>query len=471
MSTKVVHPSMTKDYSDRQKTFEGERSEMNIHWQDFRTDNSLTHKDFLTMLKSVFRWNVCLTVCLGVCSVYAAGRLKLKWDSDLSVIQFGILFPMVFMLTQAYNRRESCLDSLAGFKSSIYSLYWIHRDWALADDDTPREHKIRHIENTYNTLMELVCNFRCFLQTTHHDAPHHIDCYHDQVYKCISQLTVLGRQSFLDDCLNEASLFRYEVMRQKLVEYLEKIRVLRDYRTPRTLIFMTTFLLNLGCVVLAPYFNSFCSNSDDHACGAAYLMGVAYALVLFNIHNVVSDLESSFDHIGVDDIRFNIREHLSRLHHGVPAAFFKHDDDGHYIIQSPRRFELTNGILGLHPDELDMYLDMNQHSSTLSHSENYADDSITEMRKKINAAKAKMWTHGQAEAVAPRNMRSFGQAVLQHNKLEVNRFSQRGGKKQKLISEDEVESVHHARRATRAAINRPVFDITDIETKDALDNV
>ena len=48
-------------------------------------------------------------------------------------------------------------------------------------------------------------------------------------------------------------------------------------------------------------------------------MAIAYALVLFNIHNVVGDLESSFDHIGVDDIHFCIREHLSRLHHGLPG--------------------------------------------------------------------------------------------------------------------------------------------------------
>ena len=199
-------------------TFTGERSEMNINWIDFRTDNLLTLTDLYCMIQSVFRWNVLFAVFSSCTSVYAAGRLHMKWDSDLSVIQFGILFPMVFVLTQAYNRRESCLASLASFKSSIYSLYWIHRDWALADDDTPKEHKMRHIENTYNTLMELVCNFRCFLQTTHQMHPHHIDCYHDQVYKCISQLTVLGRQSFLDDCINEASLFRYEVMRQKLVE-------------------------------------------------------------------------------------------------------------------------------------------------------------------------------------------------------------------------------------------------------------
>lgn len=216
--------------------------------------------------------------------------------------------------------------------------------------------------------MELVCNFRCFLQTTHQSPAHHVDCYHDHVYKCISQLTVLGRQSFLDECINEASLFRYEVMRQKLVEVLntissniifdfllpecfiitrllfynvnvcnimyiqnlEKIRVLRDYRTPRTLMFMTTFFLYLGCLVLAPYFNSYCENDDgNRACSAAYFMAIAYALVLFNIHNVVGDLECSFDHVGVDDIHFCIREHLSRLHHGLPGMqtfhYFIHD--------------------------------------------------------------------------------------------------------------------------------------------------
>ena len=97
--------------------------------------------------------------------------------------------------------------------------------------------------------------------------------------------------------------------------------MLRDYRTPRTLMFMTTFFLYLGCAVLAPYFNSYCEGNDDHACSAAYFMGVSYAIVLFNIHNVVGDLESSFDHVGVDDVHFCIREHLSRLHHGLPGEY------------------------------------------------------------------------------------------------------------------------------------------------------
>lgn len=86
---------------------------------------------------------------------------------------------------------------------------------------------------------------------------------------------------------------------------------------------MTTFFLYLGCFVLAPYFNSHCEGDGhgDHACSAAYFMAISYALVLFNIHNVVGDLESSFDHVGVDDIHFCIREHLSRLHHGLPGEW------------------------------------------------------------------------------------------------------------------------------------------------------
>ena len=199
-------------------TFEGQRTEMNMNWKNHRTDNAIQPGDVWILLHSVFRWNVCLTIFLGCIAVYGCGKLKIRWDADLSVAQFGILFPMVFVLTQAYNRREAALVAMSEFKSSIFSLYWIHRDWALADDDTPLDQKFRHVENTYRTLSELVCNCRCFLQSSHLDPPHHIDYYLDQVYKCISQLTVLGRQAFLDDCINEASLFRYEVMRQKLVE-------------------------------------------------------------------------------------------------------------------------------------------------------------------------------------------------------------------------------------------------------------
>lgn len=145
-SRKIVHPSPPRSGKYKSDTFTGVRTEMNINWQDYRTDNDLSFRDGFTMLSSVFRWNVCITACFACAAVYVTGRLQMKWDADLSVIQFGILFPMVFVLTQAYNRREACLVALAGFKSSIYSLYWIHRDWALADDDTPPEHKIRHIE-------------------------------------------------------------------------------------------------------------------------------------------------------------------------------------------------------------------------------------------------------------------------------------------------------------------------------------
>jgi hypothetical protein len=266
--------------------------------------------------------------------------------------------------------------------------------------------------------------------------------------------------------------------------------------------FMTSFLLSVGCFLLAPYFNSYCAKDSDQACGSAYLMGVAYAVVLVNIHNVVSDLESSFDHIGVDDIHFNIREHLSRLHHGVPgkevsqnlmhecitcrrtlivclcvvvftAAFFKHDEEGYYIIQSPKRFELANGILGLHDAELDLYAEMHRHSNTLSHSEKYESESANEMRKKLVSAKENIWTQVSTKlsSQAPHddNMRSFGQAVLRQNRSEVNKFSQRGGKKQILVSEDDIQNVQQARRASRVGYS--VRQVFDCEMKDATNNV
>ena len=249
----------------------------------------------------------------------------------------------------------------------------------------------------------------------------------------------------------------------------EKVRVLRDYRTPRTLMFMTTFLLYVGCFVLAPYFNSYCAEGADAACSAAYFMATAYALVLFNIHNVVGDLESSYDHVGVDDIHFSIRQHLSRLHHGIPgtfpfaallchskrfswsliisiysAAFYKHNKDGYYIIQEPNRFKLRDGVLRLDEAELDLYPEMCLKSQYLSHEEMF-DQGLKNVTSKIKKAEEPAREHV--------NLRTFSRRIFsEQNIMEVNKFSRRTHK-QEMLSEEEVEKRNYSRRRRRSELS------------------
>ena len=179
-------------------------------------------------------------------------------------------------------------------------------------------------------------------------------------------MTVLGQQSFLANTVNEASLFRYEVSRQKITENIEKARILRDYRTPRTLRYMTSLLLYSAPFGLAPHFSSYCEDHEK-TCVSAYFNACCYILVLFCVYNVVGDLESTYDSCGVDDVHFTITEEIMRLHYGTPSAFFSIASDGEYYMHNPARFiKQKNGSIKLPEKEMGV-LD----SKTMQNEETY----------------------------------------------------------------------------------------------------
>jgi hypothetical protein len=67
---------------------------------------------FLINLQSV---GLCL---LGCAAVAACERLQLSFALDISVVVFGVTFALTFTITQAYQRRERALTTLAELKAS-----------------------------------------------------------------------------------------------------------------------------------------------------------------------------------------------------------------------------------------------------------------------------------------------------------------------------------------------------------------
>jgi len=112
------------------------------------------------------------------------------------------------------------------------------------------------------------------------------------------------------------SVFVRDVMTQ-----FEGVRAIRDTETPKGLRLFCFALINTTPILLAPYWNHFCSqehntawNANLYGCQSSYFVAVAYVLIIFTLYRVQQELEDPFDGAGDDDIKWDSwRSNLDQL--------------------------------------------------------------------------------------------------------------------------------------------------------------
>src|SRR5215472_4841204 len=72
---------------------------------------------------------------LAVFATWLCLRLDIKADFPLTLIATAIVFPIVFSISTAYNRRERALEEYGAMKACGRSLYLASRDWVSERDE------------------------------------------------------------------------------------------------------------------------------------------------------------------------------------------------------------------------------------------------------------------------------------------------------------------------------------------------
>ncbi|GLC48050.1 hypothetical protein PLESTB_000709100 [Pleodorina starrii] len=320
-------------------------------------------------------------------------RFNLRFRMEFNIISIGTVFPLVFSIQQAFNRREEALRDLSVLKGVLMGLYFCHRDWDVSDGVTVRSNlgndESPHAARCAALIHELLTQLRCWLcgrtpyesesewrllygttdivrELTHHlsgdffrgfeedlaawdsDSSDSSDSSSDgdgngnggaerrrlrkeesaqafaerdphwklyyKLYDTVSKISVLNEQLMvLGMCskAGEAGFSRLAAYLAKTVEVLERLRCIRENRTPFMLRYVSFVLVIVTIVLAAPYFAFMCVQSrweDDTTgnCPAGYFTAVLYVLVLSTLFHVQVALENPFDGIGVDDVFVNL---------------------------------------------------------------------------------------------------------------------------------------------------------------------
>lgn len=238
----------------------------------------------------LFDYHVLIVTSLALAATYVCVHFNVTADLPSSLIAVAIVFPIVFSINAAYQRREQALAMLARTQGFITALYFANRDWVgqEAGGDLSRD-----IKRIGDALLAAVTGALGGPADSRKAAV-------ASAYDLFSQISQSNEK------LRDAGLAATEVSRvnnylRSMMQDFEKMRAIADYRTPSTLRAFSKVYLNAFPLLYAPLYAKI---AEEAGLGFGFGVAVAFAFVLVGLDNVQDKLEDPFDGIGDDDVRF-----------------------------------------------------------------------------------------------------------------------------------------------------------------------
>jgi hypothetical protein len=256
-------------------------------------------KKVLKSFLLIINYKTLIITALSVISTYVCFRLGLTAKFPDMLVGVAIVFPVVFSIGSAYNRRESALQRFSDFKGHAIATYYATRDWT-SDKNNELPARVRSLVN------EMIILMRAMFTTKHRsewlENEKKIYTYFSQLSRLTMEMRQHGVQS--------GEISRISQYVSKMIIAFDNLKIIHDYRTPVTLRAYSKVFIYVFPIIYGPYF---ASNFHDFSAHLEYVMPVLYSFILVSLDNIQDHLEHPFDEIGEDDIRIDEREIISHM--------------------------------------------------------------------------------------------------------------------------------------------------------------
>lgn len=234
----------------------------------------------------------CMTVVLANSCTLACFFTNTTFPMRLDLIGIAVVFPLVFSINGAFQRREQALQHLARMKANAFSIRFAFHHWmegAFLSTDGPDEiDKVLHF-----TFARIAKYFKS-------------DEFSEYDYvKITSQFAVI---SWLIEIhlrrggVPPPNISRVNESLRALMADFELLRNLKNYRTPLALRAYTKIFILFFPILFAPLFAALAIESG---LWGALITATLFSLILAGFNNIQDGLEEPFDGVGIDDVSFD----------------------------------------------------------------------------------------------------------------------------------------------------------------------
>src|SRR5688500_14694603 len=181
-------------------------------------------KKVLKSFLLIINYKTVIVTTLSVISTYVCYRLGLTAKFPDMLVGVAIVFPVVFSIGSAYNRRETALQRFSDFKGHAIAIYYATRDWTTNDN-----HGLP--DRVRNTVNEMLLLMRSMLTSKKREEwkKNEIKIY--SYFSSLSKITMEMRQHGVQS----GEISRVSQYVSKMVIAFDNLKIIHDYRTPITL--------------------------------------------------------------------------------------------------------------------------------------------------------------------------------------------------------------------------------------------
>jgi hypothetical protein len=242
-------------------------------------------KNLVQFAKIMDRQTAIVTLIALACT-YLCLKSGITVNLPFELVAVAIVFPIVFTISGAFQRREGALGELAEFRANLIAIYLAHRDWPRDGGDAgPVRDELRVLHERVRDSLRGPDPRRT-----------------DAVYAVFSNLSKAHEAMRDRGGISSSELARLNQYLRNSIANFEKLRNVAIYRTPISLRAYTQVFLNAFPILFAPYFALISSQGWPPL---GFVMATLYSIVLVGLDNIQEGLEDPFDGVGADDIQFD----------------------------------------------------------------------------------------------------------------------------------------------------------------------
>ena len=242
----------------------------------------------------IINYKTLIITTLSVISTYVCFRLGLTAKFPDMLVGVAIVFPVVFSIGSAYNRRETALQRFSDFKGHAIAIYYATRDWTLDKNHDLPEQVRQLVTDMIGTMR------RMFTSQNRAELREN----EQKIYSSFSRLSQITH-AMRDYGVQTSETSRVNQYVSKMIIAFDNLQVVHTYRTPITLRAYSKVFIYIFPIIYGPYF---ASTFNDFSANLEFVMPVLYSFILVSLDNIQDHLEHPFDEIGEDDIKIDENE-------------------------------------------------------------------------------------------------------------------------------------------------------------------
>ena len=242
-----------------------------------------TFKEFLY----VFNFKVLLIVFVSLLATYLCDYLELIGDMPTSLIGIAVVFPIVFSINSAFQRRDKALEHYGIINANLASIFFTYNSWS--ENKISKKEDSASIKTINGKLLKLIKN-----DLIKENADKIIK---KEIYKCF-YLIFNKNEELRNLGITPTEIQTMNLLLNNVIVSFENLSAISDYRTPRGLRAYSKIFLNIFPIFFSPYFAKL--NQELDLLG--YVVALLFAIVLVILSNIQDNIENPFDFKGLDDI-------------------------------------------------------------------------------------------------------------------------------------------------------------------------